>query len=226
MLGGRRVLGAEQRVAPLEDEVAVLAGHAEEVGEDAQWHLRRHRGHEIELAAVVDHFADDCAGVVVDRRSQPLDRPGSEHRLQDPPQARVLRVVHVQHHLAEHRQALVGERRQERAARLRREALLVAVDLVDERVRGDGPEPRAVDELEQRVVAEQPGDGRLRVPRDAAVRAQRVERGVRDAGAEGRARRRGRRPRRRPRAAPRAGAWPARWARLGPRPPVSPWAAT
>ena len=188
MLGGRRVVGAEQRVAPLEDEVTVGAGHAEEVGEDAQRHLRRHRGHEVDLLPVRggtgDQVVDDGAGVVVDRRAQPLDRPRGEDGLEDPPQPGVLRVVHVQHHLAEHREALVGERRQERAARLGREPVLVAVDLVDEGVGGDRPEPGAVDELEQRVVAEQAGDGRLRVPRDAALLAQRVERRVRDARTE------------------------------------------
>src|SRR5690606_34541266 len=66
------------------------------------------------------------------------------------------------------------------------EARLVAVDPRHQVVRGDDPEPGAVDELEQRVVvAEQPRDGRLGVPGDAAVAAQLVERVVRHPRQEG-----------------------------------------
>ncbi len=160
-----RVVGAEQGVAPLEDQVAVVAGHAEQVGQHPQRHLGRDGGHQVELAG---RPGEDVRGVALDRRPQPLDRPGREDRLEDPPQPAVLRVVHVEHHLAEDGQAVLGERRHERAAHLRREPVLVAVDLAHERVRGGDPEAGAVDELEQRVVAQHPLDRGLVVPGDAA----------------------------------------------------------
>ena len=50
VLRGAGVVGAEQRVAPVEDQVTVLARHAEEIREDAQRHLGGHGGHEVELA--------------------------------------------------------------------------------------------------------------------------------------------------------------------------------
>ena len=173
VLGGAGVVGAEQGVAPLEDEVPVVAGACRR-GRRAPAPASRPRPHRPGRTRPRAGRGSRVA-FVLHRRPEPLDRPRREDRLQDPPQPAVARVVHVQHHLAEHGEAVVGERRQEGAARLRREPLLVAVDLGDERVRGDHPETRAVDELDHRVVAEQSRRRRLGVPGDAAVAAQRVE---------------------------------------------------
>ena len=125
-----------------------------------------------------------------DRLAQPLDRPRREDRLEDPPQPAVLRVVHVQHHLPEHRQALLGERGHERAAERGREPLLVAVDL-GRRARATvtTQKPGLSTNCSNGLSPIDPGDRRLVVPGDPAVAAKFVEPVVGHAARERRARR-------------------------------------
>ncbi len=84
-------------------------------------------------------------------------------------------------------QAVLGERRQEGAAGLGGEPLLVAVDLADEGVRGDDPEAGAVDELEHRGVAGTRAAGGSRCQAMPPCGAEPVERLVRRAVPERRA---------------------------------------
>ena len=107
-------------------------------------------------------------GCAASARVQDLRR---EAHVDQAPVLGVPRRIHVEHDLALRDQLLLGERRDQRAAALGRERLLIERDPPHVGVAGDRPEAAAVHAVGM------PGDRRLR--------AQAAERLVRHAGGEG-----------------------------------------
>ena len=134
------VLVAEQAVADLDDDPALVLRDAEDLGEDLHRDLRGDLAHEVELAlgqGDVQHLPRDLADLLLPdvhraRREAPVDQPA---------QLVVARRVHVDHRLA--RLDVLGlEVLQRRAADLGGEELDVAVDVADVLVAGHRPEAR------------------------------------------------------------------------------------
>ena len=95
------VLVADDPVGPVEQQPAVLLGHAEHVGQRQQRQVRGHVRGEVAFAARTgEHAVADGPGVTADAVLEPGDRPRRERAAEQPPQPGVLRRVHVEHHPA------------------------------------------------------------------------------------------------------------------------------
>ena len=92
------VLLADHPVGPVEHVVAVLLGHAEEVGD----HDCRGSSAEMSVTksacALLDDGVDDVVGRLVDLLLELVDHPRREALVDQPPVAGVQRRVHVEHH--------------------------------------------------------------------------------------------------------------------------------
>ena len=137
------VLGADHAVAPVEDQMALILGYAEEIGDHLERELGRDVGDEVALALLAD-VVDDLGRHLADALLEAADHAGREALVDEQPVAGVHRRVHVEHHqplLLERLRRLVD---QQRRALVGRERLDVAVDVDDVGIAGDGPEPLAV----------------------------------------------------------------------------------
>ena len=79
LLGGGVGVEAEGELGPLEDLLAVLLGHADQVGDRVQRQPQRDVAHEVALAALgdrVDHRVDPCLHL----RGEVVDAAGREAR--------------------------------------------------------------------------------------------------------------------------------------------------
>ena len=160
------ILVPDHAVGPVEHAVAVLLGHAEQLGDDLERELGRDLGDEVGLA-LLDHLVDDGVGGAVDALLEIAHHAGSEPLVDEAPVAGVQRRVHVEHH-----QALLGD-----LVRVHleghgalgggAEALVVPVHGDTVLVAGDDPEPRAAG---------------LVLPVDGVVAAQMRQPGVGDTG--------------------------------------------
>ena len=96
------IVEPDQRVRPLVEQVAILGGDAEDVGQHPQRHLGGHVGEEVDLAELADRV-DDVACVAGDRVGQlAADGLRGERAVDDLAELGVFRRVHVEHHPAQH----------------------------------------------------------------------------------------------------------------------------
>ena len=131
---------ADEAVRPLEDLVAVLVGHAEQLGDDDERELRREVRDEVDDVVVAELALHDLLGRLTDVGLHRLDHLGSEPVCHQVPQPCVLRRVLVEHHELGALLLVV-----EQCAALRGgEGLHVALDGDDVRVLRDDPEARCV----------------------------------------------------------------------------------
>ena len=93
-----RVFGAHHPVRPLEDLVAVLAGHADQFGDDLEGQLGCDVDHEVDVA-LGDGLVDDVAGEVADVLFEHADHARREPAVHQLAVPRVLGRVHHQHEL-------------------------------------------------------------------------------------------------------------------------------
>ena len=134
-----RVVETDQPVRPIEEQPAVLARHAEELGEHEQRQLRRHVRHEVALAFRRDGV-DDLPGEPADPLVESRDRLRLEGVVDRLPERRVLRRIHVDHLALEHGQVLRPQVRVQRRAALGGEEHVVLRDRGHVGVAGDDPE--------------------------------------------------------------------------------------
>ena len=90
---------ADDPVGPVEQQPAVLLGHAQHIGQGKQRQVDGDVLGEVALTPPAGEGAiADGPGVAADAVLELGDRPRRERPAQQPPQPGVLRRVHVQHH--------------------------------------------------------------------------------------------------------------------------------
>ncbi|MEZ5137741.1 MAG: hypothetical protein R2711_02860 [Acidimicrobiales bacterium] len=97
LVGGAEVLvlHADEAVAPVEDQVPVLVGHADHLADHLERQLGRHLLHELDLLAP-GQAVEDALGLLVDVLDQAADHARREPGAHEPPVAAVLGRVHVE----------------------------------------------------------------------------------------------------------------------------------
>ena len=103
-----RVVEADQPVAPLEDLVAVLERHADQLGDDDERQFGRDVAHEVAVAER-GHAVEDLSGRLPDPGLQARRHAGREPLAHELAVLRVLRRIHVQHDGARVVEILLGE---------------------------------------------------------------------------------------------------------------------
>jgi hypothetical protein len=163
------VLVADDPVRPVEQQPAVLFGHAEHIGQGQQGQVRGHVLGEVALTvpAGEDTLADGPR-MTADAVLRLGDRPRGERPAQQPPQPGMLRRVHVEHHPPDVAERLRRGRITDLgAAEGRGEQLRPPQHRLDVRVPEHEPESRAfrpaqdrdLRHPDHRGVAAQPGQG-------------------------------------------------------------------
>ena len=118
-----RVLGADHAVAPLEDLVAVVAGHADELGDHLERELGGDLDDEVHLVALRHRRVEHLIGELADVRLELPDHPRGEAAVHQLAVPGVVRRVHQQHEVAAARaSASLGRRRPAPRGRRRRPA--------------------------------------------------------------------------------------------------------
>ena len=171
----RRGVGveAEGELGPLEDLLAILLGHADEVGDRVQREPQRDVAHEVALAALgdrIDHRVDPRLHV----RGEVVDATGREPRADELAQLRVLGRIEADHE--QRRTRLVAEVGAVGEERVRRvpEAVPVARDALHVGVTAHGP----VAVLPARMVVVRDRVGLAQLPEHLVREPLRIGRGV------------------------------------------------